>query len=271
MLLRLGLALGLSLLAGALLFQWMAGRRAPVAAPVQKAEVARQAVAAVRDLPRGSKLTLDMLTLSPFAPEALPAQSFALVAELEGRVLASAVLKGEAVPAAKLAPEGVKSAGVAALISPGKRAMAVKGNKVMGLSGFIRPGSMVDVLVSLEVGGGEQKSMAKMVLANVPVLATGNELEYDLKSDKPSPVEVYTLEVTPEQSEVLALASTKGELYFALRGGEDAAPALTPGVDVAGTLASNSPARSRPAPGRPAPRAAGMQVITGSKMGTVNF
>ena len=266
---RLGSALALSLVAGVILFQWMVSRRVPAPA-LTKVETARMAVVAARDLTRGTRLAPDMLKLTSFPAESLPLQSFSQASEIDGRVLLAPVFKDEAVTGGKLAPEGAKGGGVSALIGPGKRAMAVKGNKVMGLSGFIRPGNMVDVLVSLD-GEGEQKSVAKLVLANVPVLATGNELEYDPKSDKPSSVEIYTLEVTPEESEVLALASTKGTLHFALRGSDDSGPALTQGVDVSQALASNRPAQAKRAARTGPARESTMQVITGSKLGTVNF
>ena len=155
--------------------------------------------------------------------------------------------------------------GSSALVAPGKRAMAVKGNKVMGLAGFIRPGNRVDVLVTMPVGEKEEK-VTKLVLEKMPVLATGTELEPAGDGEKPSSVDVYTLELTPDESEKLALASTQGTLHFALRNASDSEPVLTSGADTKTTLASLRP---RPA-ARPG-RGSVVEVITGSQKSQVSF
>jgi pilus assembly protein CpaB len=130
----------------------------------------------------------------------------------------------------------VKVGGVSAVIKKGMRAVAVKGDKVIGISGFIQPGNRVDVLVTLK----DPKSrieITKMVLSNVLVLATGTEIQ-EKNDGKPSPVDVYTLEVDPEQAEKLALAATEGKLQFALRNMTDMETILTKGATVSQTLAS---------------------------------
>jgi len=98
--------------------------------------------------------------------------------------------------------------GVSAVIKPGMRAVAVKGDKVIGISGFIQPNNRVDILVTLK-DPATKNEITKMVLSNVLVLATGTEIEQ--KADgKPRPVDVYTLEVDPEQAERLGLAAAEG-------------------------------------------------------------
>jgi pilus assembly protein CpaB len=76
-----------------------------------------------------------------------------------------------------------------------------------------------------------------MVLSNVLVLATGTEIE-EKRDGQPRPVDVYTLEVDPEQAERLALASAEGKLQFALRNITDQETVLTKGATVSQTLAS---------------------------------
>jgi len=151
-------------------------------------------------------------------------------------VVISPLKEREPVLESRLAPESVKVGGVSAVIKKGMRAVAVKGDKVIGISGFIQPGNRVDVLVTLK----DPKSrieITKMVLSNVLVLATGTEIQ-EKNDGKPSPVDVYTLEVDPEQAEKLALAATEGKLQFALRNMTDMETVLTKGATVSQTLAS---------------------------------
>jgi pilus assembly protein CpaB len=144
----------------------------------------------------------------------------------------------------------VTTGGVSAIVTPGKRALAVKGDKVIGLSGFIRPGDRVDVLVTLEDPTSKrEKQITKIVLEDIPVLATGTQMENGDKNEKgeTSPVDVYTLQVTPEEGEKLALASTQGRLQFALRNPTDVETVLTTGATIPKTLASfRLPEKKRP-------------------------
>ncbi len=266
---QMTMALVLALAAGLLVFRWLAAR-APVAPAPQLAVQTVQLVVAAADLPKGVKLEPSMLRLAPFVEGSEPPQSFREVQALNGRVLSMPVGRGEALTGLRLASEDVKVGGISALVAPGKRAMAVKGNKVMGLAGFIRPGNRVDVLVTLPVGEREQK-ITKLVLEKMPVLATGTELEPAGDGEKPSSVDVYTLEVTPEESEKLALAATEGTLNFALRNEADQESVLTNGADTAATLASLRPVRVRTAPDG-APRAeVVVEVIRGASRDRMRF
>ncbi len=270
-LLQMVLALVLALTAGLLVFRWLSAR-AP-AAPVAQVTVRTvQVVVAATDMPKGARIESGMLRLAPFVEGSEPSQSFREQEPLVGRVLAQSVGKGEAVTAPRLAPEDVKVGGISAMLGPGRRAMAVKGNKVMGLAGFIRPGNLVDVLVTLPVGEREEK-VTKLVLEKVPVLATGTELEPSGDGEKPSSVDVYTLDLTPEESEKLALAATQGTLNFALRNEADQETVLTNGADTAATLASLRPVQVRPkAAAQAAPRpAVEGEVIRGGTRDRVRF
>jgi pilus assembly protein CpaB len=123
-------------------------------------------------------------------------------------------------------------------LKPGKRAIAVKGDKVIGISGFIQPGNRVDVFVVL-TEPKTKTEVSKLVLENIPVLATGTEIQNNADG-KPAPVDVYTLEVDPEQGEKLALAAAHGKLQFGLRNVIDTEPVLTEGATIPKTLASLS-------------------------------
>jgi pilus assembly protein CpaB len=165
---------------------------------------------------------------------------------------------------------------VAALVSPKKRAMGVKVDKVVGVSGFIHPGNRVDVLVTLSRGERAHEPMTKIVLENILVLATGTELEKSGKQEKPQQVDVITLEVTPEEGEKLALAATEGKLQLALRNYSDTANSETKGTTIPGLLsrteAPKATVKKATAAHKPA-AAPGVTVetIRGSKVTEMNF
>ena len=150
----------------------------------------------------------------------------------------STLKPNEPILESKLAPVDVKVGGVSAILKPGKRAIAVKGDKVIGLSGLIRPGNLVDVFVTVK-DPRNKREITKLVLEKVPVLATGPKIEEG--EDGTAPVDVYTLEVSPEDGEKLALSSSRGKLQFALRNATDLETVLTKGATIPKTLASLSP------------------------------
>jgi pilus assembly protein CpaB len=150
-------------------------------------------------------------------------------------------------------------------VTPGKRAVAVKGDKVIGISGFILPNNRVDVLVTMEDKKNKYE-MTKIVLEKVLVLATGTQIEENDKGE-PAPVDVYTLEVTPEEGEKLALAATRGRLQFALRNITDDETVLTKGATVQGTLSSYRPRVSR----KVLRQRTTVEVIKGSEVKKVKF
>jgi pilus assembly protein CpaB len=116
------------------------------------------------------------------------------------------------------------------------RAIAVKGDKIIGISGFVNPGNRVDVIVTVK-DPGTKKIKSKIFLENLAVLATGTQIQTNEKGE-PMPVDVYTLEVTPKQAEKVALAASEGRLQFALRGVTDSEDVRTNGMTIPELLAS---------------------------------
>ena len=202
--------------------------------------VAVPVAVAATDLTWGTKLKNEMVDTVSYLKESLPPGHFTSVEKLTGRVLINPVKKGEPILEYRLAPVDVKTGGVTAIVKPGKRALAVKGDKVIGISGFIRPNNRVDVLVTMK-NPRTKKEMTKLVLEDVLVLATGTEIQQNPEGGKPHSVDVYTLEVTPSEGEKLALASTNGKLQFALRNVTDKENILTKGATISGTLSSLRP------------------------------
>lgn len=266
------ITLGLVVAFGAswFIYRWMQRQVPPKEmVKVEKFDAAPVAVAAL-DLPWGTKLTAEMLESVPYPTESLPAGHFLDVDALKGRVLIAPVKQKEAILESKLAPTDVKTGGVSAIVTPGKRALAVKGDKVIGISGFILPGNRVDILATLK-RVGTKKEVTKIVLENILVLATGTEMQKNDKGD-PAPVDVYTLEVSPEDGEKLALAASNGKLQFALRNVTDAETVLTKGASVNETLASYKYNEQRKTKSkRVIKRPFKVEVIKGGESKTVKF
>jgi len=228
-----------------------------------ESEAVPVAVAAV-DLPWGTKLEPAMVKTLLYLKESLPPGCFLNPELPQGRVLINPVKQNEPILECRLAPDSVTTGGVSAIVKQGKRALAVKGDKVIGLSGFIRPGNWVDVLVTI-TNPLNKREMTKTVLENILVLATGSEIEENKEGGKPHSVDVYTLEVTPKEGEKLSLAANHGKLHFALRNIIDKEIVLTNGASIAGTLASFRPKKKQ------ASKTFTVEIIKGDKMTKKKF
>jgi pilus assembly protein CpaB len=219
------------------IYKWINLKTAPKEVVKVESEAVPIAVAAV-DLQWGTQLKPDMIKTIPFLKESLPEGHFTRTADLNNRIVIATLKKGEPVVEHRLAPISIKTGGVSAVLGSGKRAVAVKGDKIIGISGFINPGNRVDVLVTLR-DPKTKLDKTKVVLENIPVLATGTQIQRNEKGE-PAPVDVYTLEVTLEDAENLSLAASQGKLQFALRNITDTEPVLTKGTTISQTLASLS-------------------------------
>ena len=237
----LGLAIIVALVTSVLIYNWLHHQKAPTTEEKLAMETVPVVVAA-SDLPWGTLFTEDMvqrteiLKIVSFNKASLPAGSFSDPLLLKKRVLLVSLKVNEPILESRLAPVGA-SGGVAALISPKKRAMSVRVDKVIGVAGFVQPNNRVDVLVTLTTEG---KPITKIVLENILVLATGTEMERKEEGKKPSLVDVITLEVTPEEAEMLTLAATEGRLQLALRGFSDTETVLTRGKSIPSLVTSYS-------------------------------
>jgi len=264
--LPVALALVVALTASIFIYKWVQRQTAPKEKVKVEAgaEAVPVAVAKV-DLAWGTKLRPEMLKSVPYLKESLPSGYRSDLDSLKGRVLSTPLKRNEAILESKLASTDVITGGVSAILKPGKRALAVRGDKVIGVSGFILPGNRVDVLVTL-TDPGTKKKITKIVLENILVLASGTEIQDNDRSG-PAPVDVYTLEVTPEEGEKLALAANQGRLQFALRGVFDTETVLTRGATIGKTLSSFRP----PPPVRTRVRTSTIEIIKGDKVGKEKF
>ncbi len=242
----IALALIVAVIASVFIYNWMQKQMAPKEVIVKEELKTVDVAVAKINLNPGTKITSDMLKdktmmieTSTFLETTLPPGYFTDPAKLIGRVVKIPIKSKELILESRLAPIDVKRGGMAAILKPGKRAVSVSGNKILGISGFINPGDKVDVLL-LTTDPKTNKKINKTVFENVLVLATGTQLVQNTEG-KPSPVDIYTLEVTPTQGERITLAAASGKLQFALRSVLDTETVLTTGATEPELLASYRP------------------------------
>ncbi len=132
--------------------------------------------------------------------------------DVAGHVLMVTVPASEPIFQHDLASSG--NSGLSAKIPNGLRAVAIKTDEMNNLSGFLFPGSRVDVLATLR--GENNKSYNRTVVQNVQVLSAGEKIVAD-PNGKPENVKIVTVLVTPEESQKLALAMEQGKIQLALR------------------------------------------------------
>ncbi len=289
-------------LAGALLFGLLAAvsvSRYLSSAQAYTKSLRSVAVAKVA-IPVGTKIIAEQITLVQFPQESTPDGAFESVEKLAGRVAIVNIAPKEPITEARLAPEGT-AGGLSAIIPEGYRAMTVKVDDVVGISGFIMPGTLVDVVVVIvPTGNGAvaQDPISKIVLQNIKVLANGQNIDKPESEREANSVKAVTLLVTPEQAEKLALASSEGKLQLVMRNSIDQGDEQTIGInkrtllggEVAvpqpepGSLKSERPetkpaprrvrvqAEAKPAPAaaQPAPKAS-VEMIEGAKKRSVDF
>lgn len=197
---------------------------------VQEAVATSKVVVAAVDIPLGTIIQQDKIKVVDWPKSSQPEGVFSSEGLTIGRASKDVIFSGEPIIEGKLVPKEGQGGGILTYKIPeGHRAMTVPVDQVSGVAGFITPGSMVDVVVTTQSG----QPVSKIVLQNVPVLATGQVLSEQKKDEKPQVVPTVTVDVTPEDAEKLAIASTQGKLQLVLRRTGDRAVAKTSGATVA--------------------------------------
>jgi pilus assembly protein CpaB len=229
--------------------------------PVREVEVAHTYIAvAARNIPNGTRLSEKDVKLVAWPSKSPVEGGFAKVEDVVNRGLVAPVYENEPLIERKLAPLEA-GAGLPPSIPPGMRAMSVKVDEVIGVAGFVLPGTRVDVVVTIrrQTGNTAEEAMSRTVVSNVLVLTAGTKYDQD-QAKEPQNSSVVTLAVNPADAERIALASAEGKISLALRNPLDVEPTETNGVRVSalmhGTAPAPAPAAPRPAAPRRAPVAA---------------
>jgi pilus assembly protein CpaB len=224
--------------------------------PVREVEIARaQAVVAARPLSVGTLLSKDDVKVVPWPAANQVPGSFTDVAKVVNRGVIASLAENEPLTEGKLAAVG-SGAGLPPTIPEGMRAISVRVNEVIGVAGFVIPGTRVDVLVTVK---DQNKTQTRIVLSNVTVLTAGTRYDQERagKEGKPIPTSVVTLLLTPTDAEKMTLAAEEGRVMLALRNPLDTAPTETSGARMAALLGEASPPPvKRVVEGRPVVRAA---------------
>src|SRR6201998_2438155 len=175
-------------------------------------------VAAANDMPAGVALSSKDVILIDWPSDVVMAGSYAKADEVVGHPLIHSLAAKQPILHRDLALEG-SGIGLSTKIPPGMRATAVRSNEIVGVAGFLYPGSHVDVLATYALPG-VAGTLTQTVLQDVEVLTAGQTIEPDPQG-KPEQVNVVTLLLDPEDSQKLQLASTQGTIQFVLRNGTD--------------------------------------------------
>lgn len=221
-------------------------------------------VVAGRDMVIGTLIKESDLKLAAW-PGTPPQGAASKIQDVAGRGVTALIVDGEPVLNSRLAPRGA-GAGLAATIPQGMRAVAISVNEVVGVAGFVVPGMRVDILISGNPPGMNNSAtgtQARTVLQNIEVLSAGQNIQKDSEG-KPIQVQVVNLLVTPEQAEIMSLASHETRIQLVLRNPIDTEISKTSGTTVANLFggkgaAPNSAqapppvAEQQPRPYRPPP------------------
>ena len=204
------------LLSGAVTFflnRKINGRTATVAP-----QVMQKYVAANRALQPGEIFKADDMTLIEWPAKPPLEGGFTKVDDVVGRATIFPIAARQPILHGYLAAPG-SGIGLTAKIPEGMRAISVRSDEIVGVAGFLFPGSRVDVLVTWH-GDGLAQPETQIVLQDVEVLTAGQKIEPE-PGGKAETVGVVTLLLTPEDAQKAVLANSQGTIHFVLRNGAD--------------------------------------------------
>lgn len=203
-------------------------------APLQAATPSRTIVVAARDLPAGTIVSREDVETVAWPGSAVPEGIAQQAGDVVGMGLIMEVRKSEPMLAWKMADREA-GGGLSITIPEGMRAVSVEVDEVVGVAGFVLPGTRVDVLATVMPGNDRAQTTTRIILQNVRALAADQRYQQEIQGE-PQYVTVVTLLVTPEQAEALTLAATEGRIQLALRNTLDAEEVATSGRRITSLL-----------------------------------
>jgi pilus assembly protein CpaB len=189
----------------------------------------QKVVAAIKPLSAGSPIGADSVALIDWPASMSLSGKFTKTEDVIGRSVIYPIDQNQPILEHDVALAG-SGIGLTVKIPEGMRAVSVRSNDVVGVAGFLYPGSHVDVLVTSKLENSPS-TLTQTILPNVEVLVAGQKIEPD-PTGKPETVNVVTLLLKPEDGEKLVLASTQGAIQFVLRNGADQNSPETHAVDM---------------------------------------
>jgi pilus assembly protein CpaB len=226
-------------------------------------------VAAARSLEAGEVLKPDSLALVEWPASDTLSGAFFQPDAVAGRTVLYPLAAGEPILERQLAAPGSAS-GLAGKIPAGMRAIALKSDEIVGVAGFLFPGTRVDALVTYH-DNNRPEPVTSIVLQDVQVLAAGHQIQPDPEGKTVS-VDVVTLLLTPRDAEKAVLASSQGAIHFVLRNGSDRGQSTDAPVGLSQLANGVQPVAPRVAgkDRRPA-NAYVVETILGAKQSTESF
>jgi len=197
----LSIALLLALLAAWVANRWIQSRAVPVNAV--------SVVVAAVEIPFGVKLEEAQVKVIPWPGNATPQGAYSAKDQVVGRVTMNKFYSDEIITDKRIS-EYLGGSTLSALITKGYRAISVRVDDVVGVAGFILPGNKVDIL-----GTKKDRGITQTLLQNIKVLAVDQEASQE--KEKPAIVRAVTLELTPEQAEIIVQAGREGTIQLSLR------------------------------------------------------
>jgi pilus assembly protein CpaB len=264
----IGLAAAIAIAAAMSFFVYRQFKQA--SASVFKPIVMQHIVVASAPLQLGTRVDASNLRLIPWPSSEPVAGMFTRIEDCASRALITPVAANEPILESKLASRQA-GAGLPATIPEGMRALSVAVNDVVGVAGFVIPGTMVDVLVTGRIANGSNNTnITRTILEDVRVLAAGQKIEQD-REGKPQTVPVITLLVTPPDAAKLAMASTQGKIQLALRNTIDSKVTEPAPVFEASLFAGSAPPPKHVGPVSHAPAPYVIEIIAGTKHENKSF
>jgi len=208
-----------------------------------------QYVAASVNLEPGQAIRAENLHMVDWPATAPLTGAFVSPEAVIGRVVLYPLPAGEPIVDRQLSAPGAGT-GLSVEIPDGMRAISLKSDEVVGVAGFLLPGTHVDVLVTLRAPNSSD-SITSTVLQDVEILAAGQKIQPDPEG-KPTTATVVTLLVKPEDAQRVVLASSQGSVHFVLRNGADHEAYKGPAVLL--SQLSGAPAPSAAAADKEAPK-----------------
>jgi pilus assembly protein CpaB len=247
--------------------------------PVREVEVANtQVVVAAAGITMGERLGPQHLRVVAW-PSRNPVEgSFSDPQEVLNRGVIAPIAENEPITERKLASLEA-GAGLPPVIPEGMRAISVRVNDVVGVAGFVVPGTRVDLLVTVRDSNAAGEPMTRTVVSRVEVLTAGTKYDQEQSKDGvPIPTTVVTLAVTPEGAERIALASNEGQIALVLRNPLDIQDTETEGIRLKNLMSGPAPAPvidpnlnrriAPPRPAVPAPKPYMIETIKGGERET---